>query len=63
MYLAWTLMYLGVSFIANSPWIAALLPIILIFTHYVDVRKEERSLENQFGEEYLRYKSRVRRYL
>jgi protein-S-isoprenylcysteine O-methyltransferase Ste14 len=62
MYLAWTLMYLGVGLVANSFWITALLPLVAAFTHFVDVRREERFLEAQFGEEYLQYKGRVRRY-
>jgi protein-S-isoprenylcysteine O-methyltransferase Ste14 len=63
MYVAWTLMYVGISLIVNSLWIAALLPVVVTFTHYSDVRLEERFLEKEFGEEYLQYKRRVRRYL
>ena len=62
MYVAWTLMYLGIGLTANSLWIIAFLPIVVAFTHFVDVRKEERFLEKQFGDEYLQYKGRVRRY-
>ncbi len=63
MYIAWTLMVLGVGLAADSLWITALLPFVVAFTHFVDVRKEERLLERQFGAEYLQYKERVRRYL
>jgi protein-S-isoprenylcysteine O-methyltransferase Ste14 len=62
MYVAWTLMYLGIGLTANSLWIIALLPIVVAFTHFVDVRREERFLEKQFGDEYLQYKGQVRRY-
>jgi protein-S-isoprenylcysteine O-methyltransferase Ste14 len=62
MYVAWTLMYLGIGLIANSLWIIALLPVVIAFTHFVDVRREERFLERQFGDEYLEYKGQVRRY-
>ena len=62
MYIAWTLMYLGIGLTANSLWIIALLPIVVAFTHFVDIRKEERFLEKQFGDGYLQYKGRVRRY-
>jgi protein-S-isoprenylcysteine O-methyltransferase Ste14 len=55
-------MYLGIGLTANSLWIIALLPIVVAFTHFVDVRREERFLEKQFGDEYLQYKGRVRRY-
>jgi protein-S-isoprenylcysteine O-methyltransferase Ste14 len=62
MYIAWSLLYMGIAMVANSLWMAALLPVVLAFTHFVDVRKEERFLEKQFGDEYLQYKGRVRRY-
>ncbi|GAH03937.1 unnamed protein product [marine sediment metagenome] len=62
MYVAWTLLYLGIGLAANSLWIVALLPLVAAFTHFVDVRKEERFLEKKFGDEYLSYKKRVRRY-
>ena len=62
MYIAWTLMYLGIGLAANSFWITALLPLVAAFTHFVDVRKEERFLEKQFANEYFQYKGRVRRY-
>jgi protein-S-isoprenylcysteine O-methyltransferase Ste14 len=61
MYVAWTLMYLGIGLAANSLWIIALLPIVAAFTHF-DIRREERFLEKQFGNEYLQYKGHVRRY-
>jgi protein-S-isoprenylcysteine O-methyltransferase Ste14 len=62
MYVAWTLMYLGVGLVANSLWIVALLPLVVAFTHFFDVRKEERFLEKTFGNEYIQYKGQVRRY-
>jgi protein-S-isoprenylcysteine O-methyltransferase Ste14 len=63
MYVAWTLMYLGIGLLANSLWILGLLPLVVIVTHFVDVRREESFLEKEFGEAYLRYRMRVRRYL
>jgi protein-S-isoprenylcysteine O-methyltransferase Ste14 len=63
MYVGWTLIYIGAAFILNMVWPIALLPLVVIYIHFVDIRKEEQILENQFGENYLRYKDRVRRYL
>jgi protein-S-isoprenylcysteine O-methyltransferase Ste14 len=63
MYVGWTLIYLGISFTANSFWILALLLIVLIYIHFVDIRKEEQYLDEQFGDEYAQYKKQVRRYL
>ena len=63
MYVGWTLIYLGVALSANSIWIALFLPIIFIYTYLVDIRKEEQILEAEFGDQYLEYKQKVRRYL
>ena len=63
MYVGWTLIYLGISFAANSLWIIALLPVVLIYMHFIDIPKEEHLLTEQFGDEYCQYQHRVRRYL
>jgi protein-S-isoprenylcysteine O-methyltransferase Ste14 len=63
MYVAWTLLYLGIALTANAVWIAVLLPVVAAYTHLADVLKEERILQERFGDEYLQYKGRVRRYL
>lgn len=63
MYIAWHLAYLGAAFISNSLWIAITVVPVLAFTHFADIRKEERFLEERFGEEYRQCKRRVRRYL
>jgi protein-S-isoprenylcysteine O-methyltransferase Ste14 len=63
MYVGWTIMYLGIGLTANSVWILVLLPLVAALTHFVDVLKEERFLEKEFGDEYAQYKERVRRYL
>lgn len=63
MYVGWTLLYLGIALTANSVWIIALLPAAIVFTHLVDIRREERSLMAEFGDQYLEYKKRVHRYL
>ena len=63
MYVGWTLLYLGIALGLNSVWVVALLPIVVVFTHLVDVRKEERILKAEFGDRYLEYQARVRRYL
>lgn len=62
MYIAWTLIYLGIALATNWLWVFALLSLIIAFTHFVDIRMEERFLREQFGEEYLEYQRRVRRY-
>jgi protein-S-isoprenylcysteine O-methyltransferase Ste14 len=63
MYVAWTMIYLAAALLANTWWLIILLPILALFTHYFVVRKEESALERRFGEQYLRYRARVRRYI
>jgi protein-S-isoprenylcysteine O-methyltransferase Ste14 len=62
MYLAWTAIVLGAAMVANTWWLFFLLPLIALQIHFVDVLREEDFLERQFGEEYRRYRDRVRRY-
>jgi protein-S-isoprenylcysteine O-methyltransferase Ste14 len=63
MYVGWDAIYLGVALIVNSVWIIILFPLVIAAIHYLDVLKEEQLLKEQFGEEYLDYQARVRRYL
>ena len=63
MYVGWGSIYLGVALVLNSVWMIALYPFVLVSNHFLDIRKEERFLSEQFGDEYLDYQARVRRYL
>ncbi len=63
LYVGMALVYAGVSARANALPAALLLPVVL---HLVDrgvIKREERYLEGKFGEEYRRYKGRVRRWI
>lgn len=63
LYVGMALIYSGISARANALPAALLLPAVL---HLVDrgvIRREERYLEGKFGDEYLRYKGRVRRWI
>ncbi len=61
--MALTHLYQGVGSILNNGWIWLLVvPVLLVMDLWV-VRKEERHLERKFGEDYLRYKAAVRRWL
>ena len=63
LYVALTLAYAGLAFLANAFWVLVLLVPVLLVLHYGVVRREERYLEAKFGEAYRRYRARVRRYL
>jgi len=62
-YVALTLWYVGIGLILNNGWVLLLvLPVLFIMDRWA-IRREERHLEAKFGEEYLRYKTTVRRWL
>lgn len=62
-YVAMTGLYLGLSFLMNSWWpLAVLLPLLLIM-YWGVILREERYLATLFGDDYLQYKTRVRRWL
>ncbi len=63
LYVGFTLVYGGISALANAPWAALLLPFVLVVMRRGVIDREERHLERKFGEEYLRYKERVRRWI
>lgn len=58
--------FLGLSGLAvgfNSLWLLATLVLFYVVIRYGVVAREERYLERKFGNVYLDYKSRVRRWL
>ncbi len=63
LYLALTMMYAGISFLARSLWAFTLLPGVLAVIRCGVIEREERYLERKFGAEYRRYKARVRRWV
>jgi protein-S-isoprenylcysteine O-methyltransferase Ste14 len=62
-YLSLTLVYGSVSLVANALWPMLILPIVLILIDRGVIAREERYLEDKFGEEYMQYKARVRRWI
>ncbi len=62
MYVGWTMIFLGVALSINSAWPVIILPIVLAYIHFIEIRKEEQELQKQFGSEYTQYRNRVRRY-
>jgi len=63
MYLGMTAAYLGVGIALDSAWVIALVVPLLIVIAYGVIRREERYLEGKFGETYLAYRRRVRRWI
>ena len=61
MYLGMVLVLAGIAFLQGSLSPIAIIPLFAWQITVRFIRKEERSLEEQFGEKYLDYKSSVRR--
>lgn len=62
-YLGMTLAYLGIALASWSLGMLFLLPLCLGVMHFQVIAREEAYLEDKFGDEYLSYKSRVRRWI
>ena len=62
MYLATSLLYLGLSLALNSIWPILFLPPTLLILHFAVITREELYLEKVFGQEYQQYRSKVRRW-
>lgn len=63
LYMALTLLFVGLTLAVNTWWGFVVLVPLAIVMHCGVVRREERYLEQKFGETYLQYRSKVRRYL
>ena len=62
-YLSLTMIYAGIAVLRNALWAILLLPLVLYVMQREVIEREERYLEGTFGEEYLAYKRRVRRWV
>lgn len=62
-YLAMSLGYMGIALMMNSTWPLLLLPLVLLVVHRGVILREERYLEQKFGDEYSSYKVSVRRWI
>ena len=62
-YLSMTMIYTGIASLVNALWAILFLPVALLMIQRGVIEREERYLERKFGEEYLSYKARVRRWI
>jgi protein-S-isoprenylcysteine O-methyltransferase Ste14 len=62
-YLALAMVYAGIAVLRNSLWTILLLPLVVAVVQREVIGREERYLERAFGEAYLAYKRRVRRWV
>lgn len=63
LYLSLIMIYSGISIHANSLWLVFFLPVFFVALERGVVLREEKYLEGKFGDEYVRYKKNVRRWI
>lgn len=62
-YLSLISICLGIGIFADNIWVLPALAAAILYLFYKVIAIEERYLEARFGEEYLTYKQRVRRWI
>ncbi|MBD2308273.1 isoprenylcysteine carboxylmethyltransferase family protein [Chroococcidiopsis sp. FACHB-1243] len=62
-YASFTLLYIGIALLNSAIWALLLLLPLLVIVQIGVVQREENYLERKFGDEYLHYKARVRRWI
>lgn len=62
-YLGFLCMVIGLPLIFGNPWGILVAPVQVYFFNRMIISREETYLEGKFGQEYLNYRSGVRRWL
>ena len=62
-YLAFCIMYLGLSLIFDSGYVLVMFFVVVVLFDRLQIPREENYLQAKFGEEFTSYRSRVRRWL
>jgi protein-S-isoprenylcysteine O-methyltransferase Ste14 len=63
MYISLLLIYTGLSFILGNWWNLLVLPLLVLIVQEYVIKREEKYLNRRFGQEYLDYKTKVRRWI
>ena len=63
MYVSLLLFYLGLSFLFGNWWNLILLPLLFLLVQEYVIKREEQYLHRRFGQQYLEYKAKVRRWM
>ena len=63
MYLGMACLYCGAALAADALWSLAFLPLVLLIVDRLIIPREEAHLSESFGQQYERYRLRVRRWL
>ena len=62
-YVGMALVYVGIAVLSQALWVLVPLPVVLLIIDRGVIAREERYLERKFGQEYLEYRGRVRRWV
>jgi protein-S-isoprenylcysteine O-methyltransferase Ste14 len=63
MYVGLSIAYLGITCFIGNWWNVILFPLLLTIVQEYIIKREERYLELEFGQEYDEYKKKVRRWI
>jgi protein-S-isoprenylcysteine O-methyltransferase Ste14 len=63
MYVSMVVIYVGIALLIRASWALVLLPVVVIAVDRLVIAKEEGYLRGKFGETYMNYCSRVRRWI
>lgn len=63
MYLGLLCIYIGAALWFGTAWALALTPLVVVAVHFLAIAKEERYLEQRFGDAYRQYRTEVRRWI
>lgn len=63
MYVSLIMVYMGEAGLLAQIWPVLFLPLMLIYLNKVVIPLEEKILTNDYGDEYLTYRSKVKRWL
>jgi protein-S-isoprenylcysteine O-methyltransferase Ste14 len=63
MYVGLAIVYLGITCLIGNWWNIILFPLLLLIVQEYVIKNEEKYLDRAFGQEYLDYKNKVRRWL
>ena len=63
MYVSMVVIYVGIALLIRAPWAIVLLPAVVIAVDRLVIAKEESYLRGKFGDYYMNYCSRVRRWI
>ncbi len=63
MYLGLLILYVAIAFFKGSLWTFIFIPLVILGITYLVIRKEEKYLNRAFGDNYVEYRNKVRRWI